>query len=88
MPTFKVFKETSSHVICKYSFLVLIFSFFTALEVGLIEPMLKKAMNFGEPEEHVVKKGEIIVKGIIFVVGITILFVLFQGKLVKCATGI
>ena len=81
------FKKASGHVICKYSFLVLTFSFFTALLVGIIEPTLKKVMKIGEPEEHVVKKDEVIVKGIIFFVGVSILFLLFQDNLVKCATA-
>ena len=81
------FKETASLVICKYSFLVLIFSFFTALEVGYLEPKLKKWMKIGTPKDQAVKKSEILVKGIIFFIGIFLLFVIFQDKLVKCATG-
>jgi len=80
------FKETTTHVICKYSFLVLIFSFFTAVQVGFIEPKLKKLIKVGDPEDHVVQKEDIIVKGLIFFIGIFVLLGLFQSKLIKCAT--
>ena len=86
--TLETIRETSVHVICKYSFLVLIFSFFTAVQVGFIEPKLKKLMKVGEPEDHVVQKESILIKGIIFFIGIIILFVVFQSKLIKCATGV
>lgn len=81
------FKETVSHVVCKYSFLVLVFSFFTALQVGLLEPAIKKMAKVGDPEEHVIKTGDILVKGMIFFVGMMILFTVFKDRLVKCATG-
>ena len=82
------FKGTTADVVCKYSFLVLIFSLFSTLQVGFLEPILKKGLKIGDQEDHEIKKEDILVKGIIFFIGMFILFVVFKGRLIKCATGV
>ena len=81
MPVF----ETIAHILCKYSFLVLIFGFLGGLQISYFEPLLKKLLGFGTDKDQKVKKEDLLIKTIVFVVGIFILFVLFRDKLTKCA---
>ena len=80
-------KDAVLHVVCKYSFLVLIFSLFGAIQVGFIEPKMRKLLKLGHPDEHEIKTDDLTVKIVIFVVGISILFLLFKNKLIQCAAG-
>jgi hypothetical protein len=81
-------KEVTQHVVCKYTLLVLVFSFFSAVLVGWVEPTIKKLVKVGEPEEHEIKKKDILMKGLTFIVGLGFLFALFGDKFIECASGI
>ena len=80
------FLHATKDIICKYVLLVLVFSLFGALQLYLFEPPLKKLLKIGPSNEHEVKWEIILVKSIIFVVGVLILFLMFGNRFLKCTT--
>jgi hypothetical protein len=78
------FWQTTIEIVCKYSFLVLIFSLLGALQIHLFEPPFKKAMKIGDPSEHEVKWEIILMKFVGFVTGVLLLIVLFGKGFFKC----
>jgi hypothetical protein len=78
------FLDYVGKIVCKYAFIVLIFSFLSTLQISFIEPRLKKALGVGDPSEHKVDTMNIMIKTIVFFTGILILWLLFREHLLKC----